>query len=105
MVAAHLLKACHYWTDTGEGEFKLMYLRNKEKHEIDFLIVRDGAPWLPVEVKLSDTDPSTSWKKFAPSLPCTRGLQIVYSDAWKVHDFGKSQVLVAGAAEALAYFA
>lgn len=105
LVAHHLLKTCHYWTDTGEGDFKLMYLRNKEKHEIDFLIVRDGKPWLPVEAKLSDTEPSPSWRKFAPHLPCTRGLQIVYGPSWKMHDFGSSQVLVAGAAEALGYFA
>ena len=42
LVACHLLKACDYWTDAGEGDFQLRYLRNKEKQEIDFLIVRDG---------------------------------------------------------------
>ncbi len=105
LVACHLLKACHFWTDTGEGTFDLYYLRNKEKQEIDFLIVRDGVPWLPVEAKLSDTEPSTNWAKFAALLPCKRGLQIVRQPAWKVHEFGDAQVLVAGAAEALGYFA
>lgn len=47
--------ACHFWTDAGEGTFELFYLRNKEKQEIDFLIVRDKRPWLYVESKLSDT--------------------------------------------------
>ncbi len=105
LVASHLLKSCHTWTDTGEGEFELCYLRNKEKQEIDFLIVRDGIPWLPVEVKLSDTEPSPNWKRFAPMLPCKRGLQIVRKPEWKLHEFGDSQVLVAGAAEVLGYFA
>jgi predicted AAA+ superfamily ATPase len=105
LVASHLLKACHFWTDTGEGEFELRYLRNKEKQEIDFLIVRDSVPWLPVEVKLSDTEPSPSWRKFADLLPCGHGLQIVRRPAWKMHEFGGTQVLVAGAAEALTYFA
>jgi hypothetical protein len=105
LVAHHLLKTCHYWTDTGEGNFDLYYLRDKEKHEIDFLIVRDGEPWLPVEVKMSDADMSPNWKKFAPMLSCKRGLQIVRKPEWKLHDFGGSQVLVAGAAEALSYFA
>lgn len=54
-VACHLLKACHYWTDTGEGQFDLFYLRNKEKQEIDFVIVKDKKPWLCVEAKVSDT--------------------------------------------------
>jgi hypothetical protein len=104
LVAHHLLKTCHYWTDTGEGIFDLHFLRNKEKQEIDFLIVRDGVPWLPVEVKMS-SELSPNWRKFAPMLPCRRGLQIVRKPEWKLHDFGGSQVLVAGGAEALRYFA
>ncbi|MBM4042868.1 MAG: ATP-binding protein [Planctomycetes bacterium] len=105
LVAAHLLKACHYWTDTGEGDFALFYLRTKEKQEIDFLIVRDGKPWLPVEVKHAESAPAASWARFAPILPCTRGLQLVRQPHWETHRFGAAQVLVAGAAEALGYFA
>jgi len=104
LVAAHLLKACDYWTDTGEGDFSLWCLRDKERHEIDFLIVRDGVPWLPVEAKLSETALSPSWGKFAGLLPCSQGLQVVRRPAWEVHEFGDRRVLVAGAAEALAYF-
>jgi hypothetical protein len=105
LVASHLLKACHYWTDTGEGEFDLFYLRDKDKREIDFLIVRDGKPWLPVEVKLADADLSANWKRFAGFLPCKRGLQLVAKPCWKVHAFEGKQILAADAAEALQYFA
>jgi predicted AAA+ superfamily ATPase len=105
LVAAHLLKVCDYWSDTGEGEFDLFFLRDRDMHEIDFLIVRDGKPWLPVEVKQSDTDLSPNWKRFAAHLPCKRGLQIVAQPAWKLHTFGETQILVAGAGEALRYFA
>jgi len=101
LVACHLLAACHTWTDTGHGAFDLTYVRNKEKQEIDFLVVRDGVPWLPVEVKLNDVEPSPNWRKFAPLLPCTRGLQVVRRPTWSVHEYGPSRVLVAGAAEAL----
>ena len=104
LIASHLLKACHYWTDTGEGTFSLFYLRNKEKQEIDFLIVRDGIPWLPIEVKYSETTPSPNWKKFTKILPCNKGLQIVYGSHWQVHEFGDTQILVIGADEALSYF-
>jgi len=103
LVACHLLKACHFWTDTGHGQFDLFYLRDKEKHEIDFLIVRDGRPWLPVEVKLADEEPSANWPWFARFLPCQQALQLVASPAWKMHAFGPSRVLVVGAAEALDY--
>jgi predicted AAA+ superfamily ATPase len=105
LIAFHLLKTCQFWTDTGEGEFDLYCLRNKDKQEIDFLIVRDGLPWLPVEVKFSDAAPSPNWKRFAAVLPCKLGLQIMRRPGWQVHTFGESRVLVAGAAEALMYFA
>jgi hypothetical protein len=105
LVACHLLKTCHFWTDTGEGEFELFFLRDKEKREIDFLIVRDGQPWLPVEVKLADTQPSENWRRFARLLPCKQGLQIVRPPAWNAPSVGDMRILVAGAAEALHYFA
>lgn len=104
LVASHLLKACHYWTDTGEGVFELFFLRNKEKREIDFLIVRDGVPWLPVEVKTADTKPSANWEQFASLLPCKFGLQIVRQPHWSLHRFGATRILVAGAGECLSYF-
>jgi predicted AAA+ superfamily ATPase len=105
LVASHLLKTCHFWTDSGEGEFELRYLRNKEKREIDFLIVRDGIPWLPIEVKSADLAPSHNWKAFGPLLPCTQGLQIVRRPVRRIHEVGGTRVLVIGAAEALSWFA
>lgn len=53
-VAAHLLKAVNWWTDIGLGSFELAYLRDKEKREVDFVVVRDGHPWFLVEVKTAD---------------------------------------------------
>jgi uncharacterized protein len=101
LVASHLMKTCHFWTDTGEGEFELFYLRNKEKQEIDFLIVRDKIPWLAIEVKSTDTSPSPHWSKFLSMLGLDRGIQIVRNPAWKLHEIGASKILVIGAAEAL----
>lgn len=105
LVAAHLLRTCHYWMDTGEGVFDLHYLRNREKQETDFPIVRDRLSWLPVQAKLNNAEPSLSWRKFAGMLPCKCGLQIVRRPTWKVHEFGDAKVLAAGAGEVLGYFA
>lgn len=106
LVAAHLLKACDFWTDSGEGTFDLRYLRNKEKEEIDFLILRDGKPWLPVEAKLSDTEPVRHWRKFLGYLGCRRALQVVSRPGFfRKHEEAGSVLLVASAADALAYFA
>lgn len=84
MVASHLLKACNFWTDTGEGAFELFYLRNKEKQEIDFLIVRDKKPWLCVEAKYSDTviDKKVA-DKYTDYLGCPY-VQVVFNeDVWR----------------------
>ena len=49
--ACHLLKAVEGWTDLGLGSFELHYLRDTQKREVDFLVVRDEEPWLLVEAK------------------------------------------------------
>lgn len=53
LVACALLKATQFWTETGQGNFTLHFLRDKQKREVDFLLVRDGAPWILIEVKSS----------------------------------------------------
>lgn len=55
LMACHLLKAVEGWTDLGFGDFELRYLRDKQKREVDFLVVKDRKAWFLVEVKMSDT--------------------------------------------------
>ncbi len=62
LVACALLKACHFWTDFGFGDFALHFLRDKQKREVDFLVARDGEPWLLIEAK------SSAAKRLSPSL-------------------------------------
>ena len=70
--ALHLLKACHYWTDVAEGDFELRFLRDKEKREVDFVVLRDRRPWMLVECKSNETAPAPAllhWSKFFPKVP------------------------------------
>lgn len=53
LIASHLLKAVHFWTDRGLGQYDLWFIRDKEKREVDFLVSRDKKPWFLVEVKSS----------------------------------------------------
>jgi len=102
LVACHLHKACDYWTDIGEGKFELFYLRNKEKEEIDFLIVRDRCPWLAIEAKLSDATPARHFPKFLRYLGLERGLQLVATPGTNnLARTGAAEVRVASAATAL----
>lgn len=99
MVASHLLKACHYWTDTGEGNFELYYLRNKEKQEIDFLICKNRKPWLCLEAKTNDTKVDLkATEKFLSYTKCPF-VQIIQSEGfWKA----ESERLIASATFVLA---
>lgn len=65
MTAVHLYRACYYWTDAGYGDFRLYYVRDKEKREVDFLICESNKPFMLIEAKLSDKqiDPSLLYFK------------------------------------------
>jgi predicted AAA+ superfamily ATPase len=77
LVASHLLKWCHYSQDWGHPPLELHYLRDKEKHEVDFLITLDRKPWILVEAKLSDKSPAPSLKYFADRLKTRHKFQVV----------------------------
>lgn len=94
LMACHLLKACHYWTDTGEGEFGLFYLRNKEKQEIDFVIIKDKKPWLCLEAKFSDVKIDNKVvDKFIGFTKCPFVQVVMEPDIWRID----GQKLVASA--------
>lgn len=76
-IASHLLKAVHFWTDRGWGNYELYYLRDKEKREVDFLLVKDNQPWILIEVKNSDNGrPSKSLFYFKEALDVEFAFQI-----------------------------
>lgn len=53
-VACELRARLLLWGDATGDDFRLFYVRNKQKQETDFLVVRNGKPWLLAEAKLSD---------------------------------------------------
>ncbi|OGT96084.1 MAG: hypothetical protein A2298_02630 [Gammaproteobacteria bacterium RIFOXYB2_FULL_38_6] len=77
-IAAHLLKAVHFWTDIGLGEYKLHFIRDRDKNEVDFLVVKNKKPWFLVEVKLSSSQPiSKNLIKFQEKLGVKHAFQVV----------------------------
>jgi predicted AAA+ superfamily ATPase len=79
-VMSHLNKACHTWTDFGLGDFKLWYLRDREKREVDALITRDNSPWMMIEIKLNDLNVSRPLQRYAQLLKCKNVVQVVKPD-------------------------
>ncbi len=76
-VACHLLKAVDGWNDMGLGKFQLGYLRDKEKNEVDFLVIRDGKPWFLAEVKKNEEALSKSLDYYQKKIKAPFAFQIV----------------------------
>lgn len=81
-VACHLLKAAEGWTDLGLGDFELRYLRDKNRHEVDFVMIRDGKPWFLVEVKTSEEKLSPSLQHFQRQMEAPFAFQVVMEMAY-----------------------
>jgi len=95
LVACHLLKAVEGWTDLGFGDFELRYLRDKQKREVDFLVVRDRKPWFLVEVKLKDTGLSPALTYFQTQTKAAHAFQVVMNLPYEPADcFGVRQPVV-----------
>lgn len=78
-VACHLLKAVHFWQDSGMGDFALHFLRDKEQHEVDFLISKQHKPWILIEVKKSThRGISENLYRFQKQTNAEHALQVVF---------------------------
>lgn len=78
-IASHLLKAVHYWTDCGFGQFGLYFVRDKEKREVDFLVTKDEKPWFLVECKYANNHGiSKSLYYFKSEINAEHAFQVVF---------------------------
>ena len=76
-MACHLIKAVDGWNNLGLGNFGMHYLQDKEKREVDFLVVRNEEPWLLVETKLSEGRLSPDLERFQKLLGAPYAMQVV----------------------------
>jgi len=80
LVASHLLKAIHFWTDNGIGQYDLWFIRDKEKREVDFLVTENNSPWFLVEVKLSEKGSlSKNLIYFQEKIKAKHAFQVVFN--------------------------
>ena len=95
MIALELFRAVSLWNDFGHGTFSLHYLKNKEKEEVDFLIANDNEPFLLIEAKLSDIQPSAPLLKFQNALK-TPAVQLVgKGNSFRLVSNGSQKILIA----------
>jgi len=94
LVALEFFRAVEMWKDHGWGSFTLHYLRDKDKQEVDFLIVKNNEPLLLVETKLSDDTPSQSLINFQDYLNIP-AVQLIKKDGIKkIYKNKKNNILV-----------
>jgi len=65
LVASNLLKYCHFIEDTQGDDMTLCYLRDKNKREVDFVVLKNRRPLFAVESKTGDRDVSKHISYFA----------------------------------------
>lgn len=76
--ACALLRELHFIEDTTGSRVALNYLRDKDKHEVDFLPVVDNKPLCMIEVKVGEENFSPSLFRFHRKLKNARPFQVVY---------------------------
>lgn len=86
MMACHLLKAVEFWTDYGFGDYELCYVRDKNRREVDFLIVRDGCPWILVESKTQSWVLSSALQDFQRKLKVPYAFQVLFDAPYEPID-------------------
>ena len=76
-VAAMLFKHCHQRQDAEGKPIALHTIRDKEHHEIDFVLAEGDAVTDLIEVKLSDPTPSAYLHRMAERFASARAVQLV----------------------------
>ena len=76
LAALHLIKLRDAWNDRGLGDYELHYVRDKEKHEVDFLLTESHRPYLLLETKLSAGPTSPSLLYFRERLKPVYAVQL-----------------------------
>lgn len=71
-IAAALMRAATLYTDRFGDHCTLHFIRTHDGTEVDFLLCREGRPWLLVEAKEGRPDPTSAVHRFSRELqvPC-----------------------------------
>ena len=75
-VASHLLKYCHHIEDFEGERMELRYLRDTDRREVDFVVLRGGVPLFALECKCHEQQLSPHLKYFAMRTSIPRFYQV-----------------------------
>ena len=97
MVALELYRAVTIWNDMGWGRFSLHFIKNKEQQEVDFLIADDNHPFLLIETKLAEKEPSAALLKFQAALKVPAVQLINQASGYRLLSNGDQKILISPA--------
>ena len=71
MMASHLLKYCHFFEDTEGEKMELRFLRDTDKREVDFVVLKNKKPIFAVECKTGERNlsPHINYFKIRTNIP------------------------------------
>jgi hypothetical protein len=101
-IASQLLKYCHFMEDTEGFRMDLRFLRDTDKREIDFVVLKEGLPLFAVECKTGEKNINPSLLYFMERVKIPKFYQVHegYKDYEKngirvlpVHTFCKELLL------------
>jgi len=75
-IASQLLKYCQFIEDTEGYRMELRFLRDTDKREIDFVVIKDGKPEFAVECKTGEKDISPSIHYFKERVKIPKFYQV-----------------------------
>lgn len=76
LVACQLLKYCHFLEDTQGFRMELRFLRDTDKREIDFVVLKEGRPEFAVECKTGERAVNPALFYFRDRIPIPRLYQV-----------------------------
>jgi len=79
MVACFLLKFCHYQQDVNGEKYDLRYIRDTDKREIDFVVLKNNIIQFAVECKFKNKSASTSLFYFQKKLKIDMVYQVDFN--------------------------
>lgn len=104
LIAMHLYRCVDWLRDLHGQKAELRYFRTREGHEVDFLVLLDGKPWIAVEAKYSATDLAPGLRYLVERVAIPYAFQIHWNggDTTKTLPIGKTPVFFTPAARFLA---
>jgi predicted AAA+ superfamily ATPase len=80
LVACQLLKYCHLLEDSEGYRMEIRFLRDTDRREVDFLVLKEGKPLFAVECKTGEKDISPSMYYFKERVSIPKCYQVHLGD-------------------------